>query len=144
MDWDKCYTGYHVHPRDPHSVEIVAHERRDKGWDVFAREPAGSCPELEADRVDDDHIFIASIDSQEWVENLAYELDRRLGDPYKHEVFYRESGGRRVIGKIQSHLRKNGACHIWVRAAGDGDWELVIRRKDFDLAAQCVASNVRG
>ena len=57
------------------------------------------------------------------------------------EVFYREAGSRKLIGKIHMHLQKRGARHAWVRSAGEGDWELVIRRKDFPIAAEVVPSN---
>ena len=77
------------------------------------------------------------------IDEVAVEVDRRLGDPYVLEVYYHEPGERRIIGQIQSYLSEHGAHHVWVRSVANGDWELVIRRKDFCLASQCATSNVR-
>jgi len=142
MDWNK-YTDYHVHPQDNHLVEIVAYERLDGAWDVYVFEPTGTCPELEADRVDNNHIFVGKMESRFDINRIADTVDRQLGDEYQCEVYYREAGSRRIIGKITAHLMKQGAQHVWVRSTGTGDWELVIRRKDFKLADEVARSNVK-
>ena len=105
MDWNK-YTDYHVHPQDNHLVEIVAYERLDGAWDVYVFEPTGTCPELEADRVDNNHIFVGKMESRFDINRIADTVDRQLGDEYQCEVYYREAGSRRIIGKITAHLMK--------------------------------------
>lgn len=42
-------------------MEVVGYERKTGGWDVYVNESIGTCPELEAGRVDDEHIFIETI-----------------------------------------------------------------------------------
>jgi hypothetical protein len=141
MDWS-LYTDRHTHPSDSYCVEFVAYERRDGGWDVFAFEPEGSCPELDADRIDAEHIFVERIANSAEIDVVAKSVMEKLGDGYRSAVFYREVGSRRLIGKIQSHLQKAGAGSIWVRSSGSNDWEIVIRRKDFPVAEEIAASNV--
>ena len=141
MDWS-LYTDRHTHPRGSYCIEFVAYERRDGGWDVFAYEEKGACPELEEARVDAEHIFVEHIASAAEIDVVAKAVMEKLGDGYRSAVFYREAGGRRLIGKIQSHLQKAGVGSIWVRSAGNGDWEIVIRRKDFPLGEKIAASNV--
>jgi hypothetical protein len=137
IDWER-YTGVHSHPLETDRVEIVGYERKAGGWDVYVYEPVGSCPELEASRVDDWHIFIETIDSSTELERVAAEINRRLGSGYELAVYFRESGGR-----IYDYLRGRGAQHMWVRAIpNSSDWELVIRRKDFELAGEVEKSNM--
>jgi hypothetical protein len=141
LDWS-LYTDRHTHPSGSYCVEFVAYERRDGGWDVFAYEEEGSCPELEEARVDVEHIFLAHVQSGAEINKVAAAVMENLGSAYRHAVFYRETGGRKIIGKIHTHLQNAGARHMWVRQAATGDWELVIRRKDFALAEQVAGSNV--
>ena len=144
VNWD-LYTDFldHIHPSGVNCVEIVAHLRTDGDYDVYVHEPRGSLPpEFEAARVDDDHVYIASIEEEEDLEFAAQDIERRLGPDYQIALYYREVGSRRIIGKITSHLSKHGALHMWVRSAGNEDWELCIRRKDFRLASEVVESNV--
>jgi len=141
MDWKK-YTENHCHPSGPHHVEIVAYEHRDSGYDVFVFEPKGTVPELEKDRVDDEHIFVARVEDRDELERVAQEIDDRVGEAYEPRVYYRELGSRKVIGRIQSHLQKRGAQNIGVRLDDDGHWELIIRLKDFPLAGEVAESNV--
>jgi hypothetical protein len=141
MDWSQ-YTDRHIHPANPGVVEIVAYERQDGAWDVYVFEPAGSCPEIEADRTDQDHIFVARVGSPDDIDPVARAVDERLGDSYRCAVYYRETGGRKIIGRIQRHLQEHGGQHIVVRAAGAGDWELIIRRRDFDTAREGTNPNV--
>ncbi len=141
MDWT-VYTDNHTHPSGSYSVEFVAHYRRDGGLDLFAYEPEGSCPELEDGRVDENHIFLARLESERELDAAVEAVMARLGEGYELALFYREAGSRKVIGKICTHLQKHGAHHAWVRSNGKEDWELVIRRKDFPIAAEVVSSNV--
>ncbi len=141
MDWS-LYTDRHTHPSGSYCIEFVAYERRDGGWDVFAYEEEGACPELEEARVDAEHIFLAHIQSSAEVDGVAATVMERLGDGYRQVVFYREAGSRKTIGKIYTHLQRAGAKHMWVRSINDTDWELVLRRKDFPLAEEIAASNV--
>ncbi|HIC81119.1 MAG TPA: hypothetical protein EYH07_09345 [Kiloniellaceae bacterium] len=141
MDWT-AYTDNHTHPSGSYTVEFVAYYRRDSGLDLFAYEPEGSCPELEDGRVDEDHIFLAHLESERELDAAVEAVMARLGAGYEPAVFYREAGSRKLIGKIHTHLQKRGAHHAWVRSNGREDWELVIRRKDFPIAAEVVSSNV--
>ena len=141
MNWNE-YTDHHSHQSGSHKVEIVAYERCDSGSDVFMFEPNGSVPEFEEARVDDEHIFITRIEHRGDLDQVAEEIDERLGQAYESKVYYRESGARRVIGHIQDHLQKRGAQHILVQSDSRGNWELVIRLKDFPLAGEVAQSNV--
>jgi hypothetical protein len=141
VDWN-LYTDRHTHPSSSYCVEFVAYERRDGGWDVFAYEEQGACPELEEARVDAEHIFLAHIRSSGEIDGVAETVMESLGDPYHRAVFYHEKGSRKTIGKLYTHLQRAGAKHMWVRSVSDGDWELVLRRKDFPLAEAFIASNV--
>lgn len=143
IDWQQ-YTDNHSHPMDPVRVEVVGYERKAGGWDVFVFEPVDSCPELEAGRVDDQHIFIETIRSSTELDRVAEEIYRRLGSGYELAVYFRENGSRRIIGKIYDHLQQRGAHHMSVGAVqNSSDWELVIRRKNFELAGEVENSNVK-
>lgn len=144
IDW-QAHTENHCHPSAPVPVEVVAHERKAGGWDVYVFEPVGSCPELEARRVDAQHIFIETIGSSDELDRVAEDLRNRLGPRYEHAVYFRESGGRRTIGKICDHLQRRGARHMHVNTVpNSSDWELRIRKKDFELAREVEKSNVPG
>lgn len=139
----KKYTKYHAHPSSPCPVEVVGYERKAGGWDVYVNESIGTCPELEAGRVDDEHIFIETIGDVEEIDRVAEDISKRLGPPYECTVYFRESGGRRTIGKICDHLKRRGAQNMHVRSVQhSSDWELCIRRKDFELAGEVEKSNV--
>ena len=141
MDWS-LYSDRHTHPSGSYCVEFIAYERRDGGWDVFAYEEEGACPELEEARVDAEHIFLAHIHSSGEIDDVAAKIMEGLGDAYQRAVFYREAGSRKTIGKIYTHLQRAGAKHMWVRSVNDSDWELVLRRREFPLAEEIIASNV--
>lgn len=140
MNWNE-YTDKHTHPLDQHAVELVAYERKDGFYDLFAFEPPGGCPELEEQRVDDEHILIARGLSRNAIDPAANQVDKLLGSKYDRIIYFREVGGRRVVGRIHSHLVANGAQHVSVRSTGNNEWEIVIRRKDADLARQVVPTN---
>jgi hypothetical protein len=135
------YTDRHTHPRGSHAVELVAYERKDGFYDLFAFEPPGACPELEEQRVDNEHILVARSLTQDEIDTAASEVDKLLGSKYDPIIYFQEVGGRRMVGKIHSHLVANGARRVWVRSTGNNDWEIVIRRKDAELAGQVVPSN---
>lgn len=142
IDW-QSYTDVHAHPRNPALVEVVAYERKAGGWDVYVFESIGACPELEAGRMDDQHIFIETIGTSGELDRVNEDICTRLGRGYEIAVYFREHGGRRVIGKLVDHLRRGGAQKMHVNAVpNSGDWELRIRRKDFELAAEITQSNV--
>ena len=67
------YTDQHIHPGAHCPLGLVAYERRDSGWDVFAFEPVGSVPELEANRSDESHIFLRRIESPREIDTVASE-----------------------------------------------------------------------
>ncbi len=133
MDWSK-YTDYldHFHPAASVDVEIVAYHRRAGGYNVYVQEPVGSPPpEFEAARVDDDRVFVTTIDIGDTSANLddvANGIQNRLGPDYECAVYYRETGSRRVIGKIDSYLSSRGARHMSVHSDGHENWELVKER----------------
>ena len=136
------YTGHHAHAQDSAVVEIVAYERKDGSWDVFVFETAGSVPELEDHRTDADHIFIERVLSPDEIDVVARKIDLQLGTGYQPAPFYREKGTRRMIDRLTSHLSRNNAHKYQVRSCGEDEWELHIRRKDFELAKQLMAPNV--
>jgi hypothetical protein len=119
---DHGYTSLHIHPTFQTVVEIVAYQRIDCGWDVFVFEPPGACPELESGRVDDQHIFIQWIETEREIDQVADEIENRLGAAYQRVTYYREIGTQRTIQSIEDHLLQNGATGL-----------LFIRRKDFPL-----------
>ena len=142
LDFDE---GPHHHPELPSvAVEAVAYARKHGGWDLYLFEPKGSLPpEFEASRVDQFHIFLRTAHSHDEISQILEEVEVRLWPDYCRDLYYRESGGRRVINKITGHLDRHGAQHMWVSSVGNGDYELRIRRKDFPLAAEIVASNIK-
>jgi|SRR5579871_1364887 len=136
------YTGSHIHPIDPTVVEIVAYQRKDKDWDVFVCEPEGSCPELESNRSDAQHIFIQKIKDISELARIAGEIEERLGTAYQRTDFYREIGTRRIIQAAISHLQRRGAFGMQVRAAAENEWILSIRKKDVPIASEVVSTNL--
>ena len=136
------YTGRHIHPSDPTDVELVAYETIDGAWDVFVFEPRGSCPELEGSRIDDDHIFIETIDLADELDDAARRIVRRLGDAYTIVPYFREVGSRRTIDKIASHLHRSNATGFHVQSIGEDKWQLAIRRKDVRTAREVIPPNV--
>lgn len=140
MDWSK-YTQTHAHPPASTVVELVAYETKGKVWDVFVHEPVGSVPELDKQRVDEEHILLGSIASPEHFAEIVEKLERTLGPPYARTCYYRELGTKRVVGRISEHLKKHGAFGVAITKTADG-FELWMRHKDIALAALAEASNV--
>ena len=137
------YTGAHQHPSDPTVVEFVAYERRDgSGWNVYVFKPPGSCPELEATRTDEFHLFIQRIADLNELDGVVAETERRLGDGYRLVPYYRETGTRRAIGRIHDYLKRNGAHDMSVRGLPGDEWELWLRKKDVTLARQIAPANI--
>jgi hypothetical protein len=128
------YTDHHCHPLCEHLVEMVAYERHDGSYDVFVFEPVGACPELEAGRVDEHHIFIKRISSLSDFEEVVLRINCQLGPHYAHAVFCYESGSRSVIGQLYTQFQAQGIRDIQVQPTKSGGWELLLRRKDFALA----------
>ena len=114
----------------------------DGKWDVFDFEPFGSCPELEEFRVDEDHIFFKTIDSEDQIDHVAEGINELLGDAYELVPYYQESGSRRIIGKINSFLQNANITRIYVHSIGENEWELLIRKKDFPVARKFIEPNV--
>lgn len=136
------YTQCHVHPTYSATVEIVAHERKDAGWDVFIFEPRNSVPELDIHRIDDNHIFFKRITSSNEIERVATEIDEKLGEQYQRVPFFREKCSRKICGKIYSHLKKMGCHHMEIHSLSANTWEICIRQKDIPFAEQIAKSNV--
>ena len=136
------YTELHIHPSDAAKVEVVAYQRKDGGWDVYIFEPNGSVPELEHLRTDENHIFIRRIGGPEEFDAVAKSIDQQLGDGYISKAFYREKGTRRTIDKIYDSLSKGGARGMSVQSCGPNEWELSIRRKDWEHATKIALSNI--
>jgi len=137
------YTDTHQHPLDPTVVEFVAYKRRDgNGWDVYVFEPPGSCPELEATRTDEHHLFIRRIADIDELDDVVAQVEQRLGDGYQLTPYYRETGTRRTIDRIYDHLKRHGAHHLWVRGLPNDGWEMWLRKKDAPLAQGIAPANV--
>lgn len=139
MDWD-IYTENHVHPSGFYGLEFIAYERRDGRWDLFAREAQGVCPELEEGRVDEQHIFLTSLKAPSQIDIAAEAVMAELGDSYDAIVFYKETGGRRVIDRLCEHFMRHRTGFYCIEARDL--WEFVIRRKDSPLAEEVTPSNV--
>ena len=130
--------GRAVHPRSPSPVELVAYERPEGGFDVFAYEPAGVLPsDFEAHRVDAAHVFLLRVDGEAEVEQVGPALARRLGADYERVVGFRdaEPGRKGRAMALLQRLHKAGATGYLLRRAPDGCFELVVRRKDLPLLA---------
>jgi hypothetical protein len=136
------YTDRHVHPSIQTDVEVVAYETIDGAWDVFVFATLGSCPELEASRTDDEHVFVETIDAADQVDQVAGRIMERLGDAYAIVPYSRESGSRRIIGRITSHLQEANATGVHVQSIGDDYWQLSIRKRDFTAAREVIEPNV--
>jgi hypothetical protein len=125
-----------VHPRAPSPVEVVAYERPEGGFDVFAFEPAGVLPpDFEVHRVDASHVFLLSLDREDELEAVGPALARKLGADYERVVGFRESEpGRkgRAMALLQ-RLHKAGATGYLLRVGADGRHELLLRRRDLPL-----------
>jgi hypothetical protein len=125
-----------VHPRTASPVELVAYERPEGGFDVFAFEPPGVLPsDFEQHRVDASHVFLLQVDGEEEVEKVGPALLRRLGADYERVVGFRESEpGRkgRAMALLQ-RLHRHGATGYLLHRAPDGCFELLLRRKDLPL-----------
>jgi hypothetical protein len=125
-----------IHPRSESPVELVAYERPEGGFDVFAFEPPGVLPpDFEAHRVDAAHVFLLRVDTAEETERVGPALARKLGADYERVVGFREAEpGRkgRVMALLQ-RLHKHGATGYLLRPGADGCFELLLRRRDLPL-----------
>jgi hypothetical protein len=130
--------GRAVVPRSPSPVELVAYERPEGGFDVFAYEPVGVLPsDFETHRVDATHVFLLHVDREEEVEQVCPALARKLGAGYERVVGFRdpEPGRKGRAMALLQRLHKHGATGYLLRRAPDGCFELVVRRKDLPLLA---------
>ena len=139
MNWD-IYTDNHAHPSGFYGIEFIAYERRDGRWDLFVREAQGACPELEEGRIDEQHIFLKSLEGPNQIDVVAAEVMASLGDSYDAIVYYRETDGRRVIDRLCEHFKCHRTGFYCIQARNV--WEFVIRRKDGPLAEEITPSNV--
>lgn len=137
------FNSTHEHPSIPGWVEVVAYERKDKKWDVFLYEPVGSIPILEDKRVDEDHIFFKTIESIEDLDNTVKEIHLVIGPEYEPQTYFRENNSRKWVGRIYDHLRNAGKTGISIHEYEPGSWEVVVRKKDFPMAAEIVESNLK-
>jgi hypothetical protein len=128
------YSEQHHHPSHPTVVEMVAYRREGQTYDVYVEEPVGSVPELEGNRVDDNHILIKKAVKLAALDQVFLSVDKMLGDNYQKAVFYTEQGGRGIIDPIVQMLHKENIRGIWVRQNQNQEWELWIRKKDFAFA----------
>lgn len=132
------YSGRHVKPEYPARVALVAYERRDGGWDVFAFEPAGVCPpDWERLRVDREHLHLATIENASALDEAAAMIDARLGPDYDLVPAYREPapGTRTQVQRRLHWLHKAGATGYAIRNDADGHAVLWTRRKDVPAIA---------
>jgi hypothetical protein len=135
------YSGKHIHPMDPTVIEIVAYERLDGEWDVFVCEPPGSCPEYEAARIDNYHMYVERIASHDMLNAAVDRIEAYLGEAYRRVPYYRETGSRRIIQRIRDHLHAHQAGGMFVHSEPPDNWVLYIRRKDISLAQEVAVSN---
>lgn len=140
---DQKYHGLHKKPNPPSWVDVIAYQRKDEKWDVYIYEPKGSVPELEDKRVDDDSIFFKTIESDKNLDLAVKEIHNTLGSGYEPLVFFREPHSRKQIERIYEHLIKSKKNGITIREVENGIWEILVRRKDFPIAAQIIDSNLK-
>jgi hypothetical protein len=136
------YTSRHAHAQEPAVVEIVAYERKDGSWDVFVFKPRAAFRNLKTVVQTPTIYFIERILSPDEIDAVARKVDLQLGPGYKQVPFYREKGTRRIIDRLTSHLYHTNARNYYVSSCRESEWELHIRRKDFDLAEKVMAPNV--
>jgi hypothetical protein len=130
------YTGRRVHPSAPSWVELVAYERRDGVWDLFAFESPGICPaSWEADRVDARHIRLGELSSGERIDEAVPLVHAQLGPDYEPVLAFREDapGQRGGVNRRLHHLHQAGTTGYALRRGSDGHFELWTRRKDLPL-----------
>jgi hypothetical protein len=131
----------HPEPTPKLGVEFVDYARRDgRGRGLFVFEPEGSVPELESQRLDEQHILIADSSVGTDLGAAMTELHLRLQPAYGIVSFAR--GSRQELSKLFDRLKRTGARHLWLRRDGDADdeehWELLGRNKDVDAARPLV------
>jgi hypothetical protein len=132
------YTDRRVHPTVPCWIELVAYERRDGVWDLFAFEPAGVCPSSwEADRVDAQHIRLGELASSHQLNQAVELVHAQLGPGYEPVMAYREEQLDQRVGANRrlQYLHKAGATGYSLRRGRDGHFELWARRKDLAILA---------
>lgn len=131
------HTGRHVSsPSGACWIQLIAYERRDGGWDLFALEPPGVCPpEWEASRIDSQHIRIGELSSLERFPEAARQINQQLGEGYEPVLAFRESeaGPRGGVNLRLHRLHHAGATGYAAWLGSDGHWELWARRKDLGL-----------
>ncbi|TGL31641.1 hypothetical protein EHQ52_17085 [Leptospira koniambonensis] len=139
----KKYTEHHFHPTIYDMIEVVVYERIDRGFDVYLSEEVNSVPELEESRIDQYHIFVGTIDSEDEFEDLyKRKIKNIIGNRYEQITFYKESKSRKICGKIYDELKKAGCSHMSIGSDETGDYSIYIRRKDIEFAECIVQSNL--
>ncbi|WP_201495707.1 hypothetical protein [Rubrivivax sp. A210] len=127
----------HFHPDVGLGLELVAYERKDGSFDLFAFEPAGSVPEIESARIDSSHIFVANAPNRTEAQAASDCLCERLGEGYQLIQLLEEHGSRALLGRVFDTLRKNGVQHLTVgQIDSTANWGLYGRRKDLTAARQ--------
>ncbi|EMM73719.1 hypothetical protein [Leptospira weilii] len=141
--FSKKYTDYHFHPEISDNFEIVCYERKDAGFDVYIFEKKNSVPEFEESRVDQFHIFLGTINSEdEFEEFYNLRIRKLIGNKYELIPYYAEKGSRKVCGKIFDALKNLGCYGMLLSSNELGDYTISIRRKDVEIAKTIVQSNV--
>ena len=120
-------------PSAPCHVELVAYERQEGGYDLFAFEPEGVLPtDWEAHRIDREHVFLLRLDTLAELEQAAAAVNRKLGPDYEKVVGFRESepGERRHAQRLMHRLHREGVTGYALKEGAGGRWELWLRRRD--------------
>ncbi|WP_036091104.1 hypothetical protein [Leptospira sp. B5-022] len=141
--FSKKYTDYHFHPEISDNIEIVCYERKDTGFDVYIFEKKDSVPEFEDSRIDQFHIFLGTIDSEDEFEKFYnMEIKKSIGNRYELIPYYIEKGSRKVCGKIFDALNNLGCFGMSLSSDRLGDYTIYIRRKDVEFAKTIIQSNL--
>lgn len=69
------HTGHHIHPSGNREDEYVAYETVDGKWNVFVLGSPDIRPEPEGSRIDDEHIFIETIEPEDELDHVAESVD---------------------------------------------------------------------
>ncbi len=135
------YTGNHSHPHWSFDIEFVAYQRFDNKYDLFIFANEFLNEEFEKYRVDNFHIFIKTLNSRDEMENICDEVMIKLGDDFRVVPYYREKNSRIICGRIVTYLKSINSMGMYLHS-DNNDWELKIRKKDFDNASKIVKSNI--
>lgn len=108
----------------------------DRRWEVQNDAPAGIDPQKAMDNIPPQY----SNRPVHWIKYDDTDIDALL-DEYRRIDFYRETGGRRIIQRIVTHLRKHNCSGMLVHSEAKDTWLLSIRKKDIPLASEIAEPN---